>query len=261
MKRLLCRSTFWLFLVGLLSLAVSCIAEEGDVPGYRLRPSKEEPDKARQFVSSEKAQEMEAHEEYLLDKQARAEYMRNKGSSLYIGKKPWMRKKREKEASQAEEMEVYLEDQLKHQEAVRAGLSPGETAVEEAFREKYRSLEFPEQVKSYTNELLSSLESLEESEQFEKSFTMNMPPATAPEEKHIELRKLLNPRKETLEGFGPEWRDSPAVGEILRKRRSLLQQREAEFFRYEDYVIDPMLILLRDGTLYQYLRDIRGTED
>ena len=257
-----------LFPVVFLILLVVCsgYAEEGDVPTYRLRPSQKEP-VASDFISKEKASEITASEEFLEDKQAQMEYMRNKGSSLYIGKKPWMKKKRDREKADEEkgkqkpatEMDVFLYDKMKEQEAKRKGLLAEES--DEDIMIGIRSREASLRKPLYEpDELKTDVEK----PVYEQPFNINydlMMSEKVPADKLIETRKEFSFRKQTLEDFGKAREAAllwpPRITENLT--RLVDQHRRAVHF--DEFTSDPILVLFRDGTLFEYYRDYRTEKD
>ncbi|MDP8218504.1 MAG: hypothetical protein P9M03_07240 [Candidatus Theseobacter exili] len=253
------KKTILIAVFSLFLLPLTCLGEEGDVPAYRLTPSEKESEK-NDFVSMEKAKEISASEEYLMDKQAQMEYVRNKGSSFFIGKKPWMKKKKKeeeaKESKPSTEMELYLDDKLKEQEARRKGLldeeSDGASLGIESLT--YGSIEMGEE---YPEELQTMVEKFWYESEFNSDYGLFQKKTITSTDSYSKARKFLNPRKSALRKFGiiDETR-----GIFPREKSSLhaLYEHERLLRRYEEYAADPLLILIRDGNLSQYFNDFRS---
>ena len=88
----------------------------------------EEKEEDRQFVSVEKAKEIEAQEEYLKEKRDRADYMRNKESAQYFKiRQMWKKKGTEDstvadEAFEEQQRQIYEQEQREIQNRINQGL-------------------------------------------------------------------------------------------------------------------------------------------
>ena len=242
-----------------LLLPLSGFAEEGDVPAYRLTPSEKESEK-NDFVSTEKAKEISASEEYLMDKQAQMEYVRNKGSSFFIGKKPWMKKKKKeeegKETKPTPEMELYLDDKLKELEARRKGLldEDADTASSLGIESlTYGSLDEGE---SYPEELQTMVEKYWYESELDSGLGIFQKKSVTTVETYAKADKFLNPRDNVMRKFGM----TDETRGLYPKEKSSLQSlvdRQRWMAQYEEYAADPLLVLMRGSGLSQYYKEFR----